>query len=1017
MGWRTLILTLFFGSFLSWQASAQSSNGALRGSIIDADFSVPVSGVTVVVEGTGVAGSTGEDGSFFINDLPPGQYTVLASKEGFVRERRSSIVVTAGSVKEMDLEMTAEVVELDEFVVAEEEIVDTTASTGAITLRTELKSFTEVLGAQFIAQTGASNAANLLAKTTGVNVADGKFVVVRGLADRYNSVTLNGLRIPSSDPDRRAVALDLFPSSVIKDVRTSKTYLPDQPGESTGASINVVTKSVPEENFEKFKIGTGYNSQATGNDKFLSYRGGGTGTFGTHSDRALPSFIQNAALPDLFSGGGSDDTPQERALRQTIANTLSKEMGTIEKTAPMDFSLEGSIGRRFDFMGAPAGLTVAFDYSKKYTYSDVDTFGRYAFNSNLNSPNLGQVENITRLVVPADQLPAGTPNADWGLRVGQETMRAGMLVSLGFELDTDSEITATYFFNRVAEDRATYQLGYDPQDPAVAKYRESIAYTERQVRTWQLAGNHAVDGISADMKVNWALSYNQSYQYEPDLRLIASDYDTANGQFFVPPNLTVPPFQRYWRNLDDESYNARMDVESDLFGDSLPEEMKAKIKFGGLLDYSDRAYRADSFAYNAGFLDNSGYPNPAKPRVTPNQTWGDVFLYGNQDLTTPGLFLGNATYIFRQNEAEVYRSSQMISAGYLMFDVDVTPNLNVTFGARVETTDLKVQASPIWIYPEESVRLALLTPEQRQDSRYTDALTAAFGGIATPEQEALLAPRSRANISEISILPALAVNWDLTDHQHVRTSITRTIARPSFKEIAPVAFAVLETGDYFIGNPDLQMSSITNYDVRWEYFPSPGALIGVSAFAKTIDKPIEYSQVGQFTQYINVDSATVYGFELEFQRDFSFIADELKPFNLGINYSYIQSQADRGNVGGPAIFGQTRRLQGQPDYIFNLNLTYDNQESGWFFGAFLNVTGQQLSAVSSVFNQPDIFQEPYTTLDLGISKRLFDGCKLSLRASNVTNQVIRRVYNNSQRPVFSERSPGINYSVSLAFDW
>lgn len=1011
------MIVLGLAASLAGELHAQSANGGLRGTVLDADFSVPVAGAAVVLEGINLGAGTGEDGSFFINDIPPGSYAVLISKEGFIRERRGDIVITSGSVKEVDLEMTAEVVELDEFVVNQEEIVDSSSGTGEIALRTELKSFTEVLGAQFIAQTGASNAANLLAKTTGVNVAEGKFVVVRGLADRYNSVTLNGLRIPSSDPDRRAVALDLFPSSVIRDVRTSKTWLPDLPGESTGASINIVTKSVPEKNFERVKIGTGYNTQTTGNDKFLSYRGGGTGTFGNSADRALPAFIRNAALPDLFFGGGAQDTPQERALRQTIANTLSKEMGTQEKTAPLDFSLEGSIGRRFDFMGVPAGITVAFDYSKKYLYSDVDTLGRYKFVNVVGSPSAGQVENVIRLVVPQSQLPAGTPNLDWGMRSGQETMRAGMLVSLGFELDTDSELTATYFFNRVAEDRANYQLGYDPQDPAIAKYRESISYTERQVRTWQLAGTHAVDGIGADMKVNWALSYNQSYQYEPDLRLVASEYDTTNGNYYIPANLSVPPFQRYWRNLDDQSYNARMDVETDIFGDSLPDGLKAKARFGGLLDYSDRNYRADSFAYNPGFNDNPGFPSVNKPRQFPQQTWGDVFLYQNEDLTTPGLFLGNATYIFRQNEAEVYRSSQMISSGYLMFDLDLTPNLNVTFGARVETTDLKVQASPIYIYPDEEVRLAMLTPEQRTDQAYTDAISAARAGLATPAQLALLEPRSRANIAEVDVLPALAVNWDLTEHQHVRASITRTIARPSFKEIAPVAFSIVETGDYFVGNPDLQMSSITNYDVRWEYFPTPGALIGVSAFAKTITNPIEYSQTGLITKYINVDSAQVYGFELEINRDLSFIQDELKPFSLGMNYSYIYSQADRGDVGGPPIFGSSRRLQGQPDYIFNVNLTYDNQETGWFAGAFLNVTGQQLAAVSNVFNQPDIFQEPYTTLDLGISKRIFEGCKLSFRATNVTNQVIRRFYNNAQRPVFSERSPGINYSVSLAFDW
>lgn len=1007
----------------SGAALAQSGNGALRGAILDSDFSVPVAGATVIVEGTGFGATTGEDGSFFINDLPPGQYTLVASKDGFVRERVAGVVVSGGSVKELDLEMTAEVVELDEFVVSQEELIETEQKADVMSLRTDLKSFTEVVGAQFIAQTGASDVGKLLAKQTGVNVADGKFVVVRGLADRYNSVTLNGLRIPSSDPDRRAVALDLFPSSVVRDVRTSKTFLPDQPGESTGASINVVTKSVPSENFEKFKIGTGYNTQATGNDRYLSYRGGGTGTFGTLEERALPGFIRNAALPNLFFGGGPDDTPEERALRERINRTLSTEMGTKEKTAPMDFSLEASIGRRFDFMGAPAGITVAVDYSKKYNYSEVDALGRYTFVGNTASPDVGNVENITRLVASGAALEAearrlgftGTiPQADFGMRSGQETMRAGMLVSMGIELDSDSEITATYFFNRVAEDRAILQLGFDPQDPAIAKYRETLAYTQRQVRTWQLAGKHGVDGLGADMTVNWGLSYNQSYQYEPDLRLMAADYDVFTQGYSVPAVINVPPFQRYWRNLDDESYTARLDIESDLFGDSLPEDMKAKIKFGGLLDYSDRNYRADSFAYNAG-LENSGFPNAAKPGL-PGQTWGDVFLNGNTDLTTLP-FIGQGTYLFRQNDAEIYRASQMISAGYLMFDVDLAPGLNITFGSRIETTDLKVQASPIWIYPEENTRLALLTAAQRADPAITTALNDAFAGDPIARQNLTLLARSRANISEVSLLPALSANWDVKEGQRIRASIARTIARPSFKEISPVAFSVLETGDFFIGNPDLQMSSIMNYDVRWEAFPTPGALIGVSAFAKTIDKPIEYSQTGQFTQYINVESASVYGFELEFQRDLSFITQELKPFSVGMNYSYILSQADRGNVGGPPIFGQQRRLQGQPDYIFNANFTYDNPDNGWFAGVFLNVTGQQLYAVSNVFNQPDVFQEPYTTLDIGLGKTLWKGCKLSLRASNVTNQVIRRFYNNAQKPVFSERSPGINYSLSLAFDW
>jgi TonB-dependent receptor len=1007
-------------------ARGQSGNGALRGSILDADFSVPVSGATVVIEGAGQAVTTDENGSFFINNLPPGQYTVLASKEGFVRERRGNVVIGQGAVKEIDLEMTAEVVELDEFVVSQEELIETAQGFEAVALRTELKSFTEVLGAQFISQTGATDAAKLLAKTTGVNVSEGKFVVVRGLADRYNSVTLNGLRIPSSDPDRRAVALDLFPSSVIEDVRTSKTFLPNMPGESTGANIDVKTKSVPDADFAKAKVGTGYNNQTTGNGNYLSYNGGGTGMFGNARDRALPGFIRNTTTRDLPEGLNAGDLAL-RARRQAINETLSTEMGTKEKEAPMDFSLEASMGHRTEFMGAPAGITVAIDYSKKYNYSDRDSQARFTFQN--FGPNTGLVANVTRFVGPPEELrefiasgtspgailpPSG--NIPYGMRVGQETMRAGILVAAGFQPAPGSEITATYFFNRVAEDRALLQFGYAGADPDSSPYRESLIYTERQVSTWQLAGTHLMDNLGADLKVDWAFSYNQSSQLEPDQRFSALNYDLAGGSFTFPIQQQAY-FQRIWRELHDQNYNARLDIESDLFGDTLPDGMSAKVRFGGQLDYSDRNYRSDTFAYIAqgaaasyNTVINPGSPNPI--------TIGDILIQNGIDLNN---IPTGASYMFRQNDPELYHSSQMISGGYAILDFDLTPDINIVFGARVETTDLKVQASDIWIYPERDMRVALLSAEQRGDN----ALIALLEIAASPTDSAArraarsdprLLARSRANISQVDFLPALAATWDVTDHQRVRGSISQTIARPSFKEIAPVVFTNAENGDFFVGNVDLKLSSITNYDTRWEWFPQPGQLLGISAFAKSITNPIEFSQDGEFTRYINVDSAVVYGFELEFQRDFSFIADELKPFSLGANYSYIQSAANRTGT-GPFVFGRQRRLQGQPDYIMNFNLTYDSPDTPWSGGIFLNVTGQQLFAVSTVSNVPDIFQEPVTTLDLGLSYRLNKHSKLTFRASNLTDAELRRVYNNSQKPLFSSRKPGIGYSLSLTCEW
>jgi TonB-dependent receptor len=263
----------------------------------------------------------------------------------------------------------------------------------------------------------------------------------------------------------------------------------------------------------------------------------------------------------------------------------------------------------------------------------------------------------------------------------------------------------------------------------------------------------------------------------------------------------------------------------------------------------------------------------------------------------------------------------------------------------------------------------------------------------------------------------------------LRAALSRTVARPSFKEIAPVVFQNIETGDYFVGNRDLQMSSIMNYDIRWEWFPSPGSVIGVSFFGKVIDNPIELSQSNDpvtgtnFSKFINAQEAHVYGMELEFQRDLSFLVDELKPFSIGANFSYIYSQATRpaffdnaGNV-TPSLFGSNRRLQGQPDYIFNFNLTYDSPENPVGGGVFLNVVGPQLFAVGGRPEDPDVFQEPFTTLDLGVSYRLTKQAKLQFRAQNLLNATLSRYYDNQAQPIYSSRQTGIGFSLSLTADW
>jgi TonB-dependent receptor len=418
------------------------------------------------------------------------------------------------------------------------------------------------------------------------------------------------------------------------------------------------------------------------------------------------------------------------------------------------------------------------------------------------------------------------------------------------------------------------------------------------------------------------------------------------------------------------------------------------------------------------------FPNPLpgfeKPRAFPGQTWGDVFLLGNAAVDDPSVLnIDATTYLYRPNVPEVYTAEQIISAGYATISVSLGTDVDLVFGARLEGTDLKVRASPIYIYPEQSTRLALLSPEQQIDPEITNLLDQAFFGDPLAQQDPRLVARSRSNIHETHLLPALALTWDFSDEARVRAAISRTIARPSFKEMAPVPFLSVESGDLFVGNVDLQMSEIMNYDARWEWFPEPASLVAVSLFSKAIQNPIELSVEGDVVRFINVDEGHVFGFELEYQRSLDFLAEELRHWSIGANYSYIQSSATRPVLpgGSPSIYGPSRRLQGQPDYIFNFNLTYDNPDFGLMAGLFLNSVGPQLFAVAADFQDPDIFQEPYSTLDFALSKDIGKNCKVTFRAANLLNSELTRFYNSKERPLYSSRDTGINYSLSLTFEW
>lgn len=989
-------------------AWSQNSSGGLRGSIQDADFYVPVEGVQIQLEGTGLSAVTDSEGRFFINAVAPGEYTVLARKGGYISGRRTGVVVSGGGIRELSLDLTAEVVELDEFIVSAEELVQNDLqSLEAVNLTRPLASFASALGRDFISKSGGGDIGSAVKRLSGTSVVDSRYVVIRGLSDRYNVVVLNGSRLPSSDPDKRAVNIDLFPSNLVENVINSKTYTPDLPGETTGGYLNIITRNLPDKPFVNFSFGTAYNTQATRNPNFLSYRGGGTGFLGTGKSRQLPGFLAatdqttlpvNPASTNIF--GAISPDAETVALRDSAAAALAHTtMGVSTKEVPEDLSISLSAGFTVeDFMGGRLGLVGAATYSKTYRL-------RY-----------GDRETV--------QLAAPGPPPTYQLRraldyvEGEEAMLAGLLLAAGWEGPNDDKLSLTYFTNLAAEDVAQFAVGEDaefssdnPNDnlPAATPFiRETLAYTERRLSTLQLRGEHLFPEHN-DVKADWSASYSWTYQDQPDLRSSNYLYDIANASYgSLGSAFDGFPFERIWRRLDDTNFNANMNFEIP-FAEGGDGEDKAKLKFGMSLDRSDRKYRTDNFAYQVDFLPLNPYrtPTPGNP-LTANDANGqglaDQITEADQTASNdilPGLLTFDNTYLVRPgfpDAVEEYEGFQNIMAGYVMTTFTMGPKIEVVTGARAEITDIKV----------------------RGGGRPSNANAAAFFQGLTDAQI------RNPSLQSTDLLPAVAVNYQLGDDVRLRSSLTRTIARPTFKEIAAVFTRDPATGIIFFGNPTLQRSDIWNYDLRTEWFPEPGDFVILSFFSKFISKPIEAQNLGSFATVINEDAGLIYGLEFEISKQLKDWDPGLRDVRIGFNYAKIfslveltaRSEADRQAAGLPLV----RPLQGQPDYTMNFNLIYDNKDWGFSAAAFLNVTGPMLyqaGGVSGTNIGLDVFQEAYTSLDISLSKEIADGWKFGFRINNVLNQSIRRVYRDSGGVVgaFDTRLDGISYSLALSRTW
>ena len=959
-------------------AAAQEATGGIRGRVYNPDFEMVLAGATITVVEADRSVTTGDLGDFVIRDLPPGRYTVAVYAPGYVRRVPPQVVVESGKVWDMGtIEVAADLTELPEYIAQDLLQMDTGTEAGLLELRIESPSLLDSISSDLMSRAGASDVASAMKLVPGATVKDGKSAVIRGLPDRYVSSQMNGVRLPTADEDKRAVELDQFPSAVVESVQVSKTFTPDQQGDASGGAVDIRLKGLPDEFFFEFKSQVGFNSQTTGNDQFLTYKGGGVGFW--------------------------DDGADARRAQENNTN-WDGAVGVSRGTGAADHKWSTAFGGSYEFAnGVRFGGLVNFFYERDNSFYDngiEDSLWVEEPGEGL-VPKLGQRDGEGTYKTQLLDITRGTQEMQWGT-----------LASLGVEWE-DHQLGFVYLSSRTVEDTAIlaedtrgkeyFFPGYDPDDPTTpghdqpdaAPYLrlETLEYTERSTATAQLSGRHTFteDGFGpfGRPEFDWTIADSTAAMDQPDKRQFGSVWfgerlaggillDSNFRQYKPDANFTLGNLQRIFKRIDEESSQY-------FFNLKLPFEqwsgLESYLQLGVFDDEVTRKYRQESFS---NFEDPNNFFNGDW-----DEFWSEV--WGTED------------HIIKEALVDVdYDGDLNVSATYLMGNLPLYERLTMVGGVRFEETAIDVVLDPeeeaLWFKP-------------------------GFPGLIE-----LNPGDGDASISDKATLPALTFIWDATDTFTVRTAFARTIARPTFKELTPVLQQEFLGGPIFIGDPRTGLSELENYDLRLDYTPYAGGLVSASYFIKDVTDPIEYVQRAQpfdYTTPVNYPEGRLSGFEFEFRQDLGHFLDRFEGFRLGANATFIDSNVDLpqdeiDEFAEVEVDLRSRDMSSAPENLYNFFLTYDVPASGTKLALFYTITGDTLLEGAGIADGnfiPSVYAKRIDSLNFSLAQPIGQYVTLNLQAKNLTNPDIETVYRAKEiggDVTHTRFTAGIDYSISLS---
>jgi hypothetical protein len=647
--------------------------GTLSGRVFNSEDGKPVAGARVYVSGTPIDLVSDAEGRFSA-EVPPGTYAISVLAPSFASRSFEGVSIASEQTTEQAIELTPAGVELPEFVVLEPFIEGSLAS--FVEERRTSSAVTDILGAEQISRAGDSDAAGALKRVTGLTLVDGKFIYVRGLGERYSSTLLNGAQVPSPDPTRRVVPLDLFPTEVLQGIVVQKTYSADMPGEFGGGTIQLRTRGVPEEFFFRSSLTVGYADGTTGEDG-LRYQGGPRDWTGQDRVRDVPSVFGIERLP-------SNRSELDALGRDLAASPLQP------RSASLGPSGSFGVGVGDDFRFGDGDVSLGYVASVRYAHSWDDRLEQR------NSYSLFQ-----------DRL---LPAEDFTRRTTEREIDASAFAVLGLRVGELHKVDLTASRLRQTTDEVKISDGL--LSSGNFEIQTTLEWVENALDTLQLAGEHSLPGLGG-LHVTWQATDAQAGRYAPNTRFYSFVLDDSSGDYSNNANVYRN------ENLNDEARSYSLDVRKPFkLGDAV--ELSAQAGYAAF--ERDRVSRIRRFRLADRAQAVVGQPiedrlNPG--RVGPNgltlqeSTQASDAYTASQDLEAAYLMFDASWWQLRANLG--VRREEMLQQVVTVqpFDPNATPVIGL-----LDNTDNLPAGSLTWAYSEKAqLRLGYSTTLSRPDIR------------------------------------------------------------------------------------------------------------------------------------------------------------------------------------------------------------------------------------------------------------------------------------------------------------